>query len=129
MTRDLEAVATLVIDDDRDWIEFVRAALAPFGARIVAARSADEARSILQTITPDVIIADLLLPGDNGLRFIHWLRHESHLHGANTPAIAVTSVYEQFRPEEAEAAGFNMFLRKPVDPMELVGAVALLAGR
>jgi CheY-like chemotaxis protein len=129
VTRGLEGLAALVIDDDADWIEFVRAALTPFGARILEARSANEARSVLHTVTPDVIIADLLLRGDSGLRFIQWLRHESRLSGAHTPAIAVTSLYEEFGPDHAEAAGFNLFLRKPVDPMELVGAVARLTGR
>lgn len=129
MTTDLQGIAVLVVDDHGDWIEFARAALAPFGARILGAGSADDARSILSTVTPDVIIADLLLPGDSGLRLIQWLRHESRLGSSQTPAIAVTSLYEQFGREEAEAGGFNMFLRKPVDPMELVDAVALLIGR
>ena len=63
MTTDLHGIAVLVVDDHGDWIEFVRAALVPFGARILGAGSADDARSILSTVTPDVIIADLLLPG------------------------------------------------------------------
>lgn len=126
MRPDLTGKTALVIDDDADSVQFLRAALEPFGVRLMTARSAEEAKSLLGTVTPDVIIADLLLPGENGLAFVQWLRSRKGVAGANVPAIAVTSFYEEFGREQAEAAGFTLFFPKPVDPMELVSAVALL---
>ena len=81
---------------------------------------------MLGTITPDIIIADPLLPGESGVAFIQWLRSRKGVDDANIPAIAVTSLPDEFGREDAEAAGFAMFFRRPFDPMELVVAVALL---
>ena len=49
--------------------------------------------------------------------------------GGATPAIAVTFFYERFGVRETRAAGFDMFVRKPIDPMDIVQAVTLLVRR
>lgn len=129
MKIDLSGTTVLIIDDHLDSVEFVRAALEPFGVRLMTAESAEEAKCLLEAITPDIIITDLFLPGENGLAFVQWLRSRKGIRHANIPAIAVTSFYEEFDREDAEAAGFTMYFSKPLDPMELVFAVALLTGR
>ena len=126
MNLDLIGTTALLIDDHPESLEFLRAALEPFGVRVMTARSAEEAKALLGAVSPDIIIADLLLPGENGFAFVRWLRARKGPGAASIPAIAVTSFYEEFAREDAEAAGFTMFFSKPLDPMELVVAVALL---
>jgi CheY-like chemotaxis protein len=67
------------------------------------------------------------LPGENGLEFIRWLR--GHGPGCAVPAIAVTFFSELFGVREARAAGYDVFLRKPIDPTDIVHVVATLAKR
>lgn len=124
MTIDLAGTSALVIDNDVESVRILRAALEAYGVRVMAANSSEEAKSLLDAISPDIIIAELLLERETGLDFVRWLR--SRVADSNIPAIGVTSSHEHFSREDAEAAGFTMFLRKPVNPMELVIAVALL---
>jgi CheY-like chemotaxis protein len=122
----LSGTTALVIEERAESVQLLRAVLEPFGLRLMTAHSAEEAKSVLGAITPDVIIADPLLRDDNGLAFIHWLRSRKEVADANIPAIAVTSLPDECIRDDAEAAGFTMFFRRPFDPMELVVAVALL---
>jgi CheY-like chemotaxis protein len=126
---DLSRVTALVVDHDVASIELLEACLQPFGARVVSARSAFEAQQRMQTMIPDIVICDLALPDQNGLEFIRWLRARSADQGGATPAIAVTFLHERFGVRETRAAGFDMFVRKPIDPTDIVQAVTLLVMR
>jgi len=123
---DVAGITALVIDDHIDSVQLLVAALEPFGVHVIASYSVQEARQIMSAITPDIVICDLHLPGETGIDFIRWLRSRPLESGRGIPAIAVTSFYERFGVRETRDAGFDMFLRKPLDPMEIVHAVAVL---
>ena len=72
-------------------------------------------------------MCDLGLPGENGLEFIRWMRARSPRH--DVPAIAVTFFPERFGVREARAAGYDVFLRKPIDTTDIVHVVATLVNR
>jgi len=116
-----------VVDDHRDSVHLLIAALEPFGAAVIAAGSAPEARELLRATDVDVVVCDLELPGENGLEFIRWVRSRSST--GDVPAIAVTFFPERFGVREARAAGFDVYLRKPIDPTDIVGVVATLMKR
>ena len=82
---------------------------------------------ILRGAEVDVIVCDLGLPGENGLEFIRSVRALPT--GHDVPAIAVTFFSERFGVREARAAGFDVYLRKPIDPTDIVHAVATLVNR
>jgi CheY-like chemotaxis protein len=126
---DLSRIIALVIDYDLASIQLLQACLQPFGARVLSARSASEAKQVIDSVIPDVVICDLVLPDQNGLEFIRWLRARTAEEGGTTSAIAVTFFHERFGVRETRAAGFDMFVRKPIDPMEIVHAVTLLVTR
>src|SRR5688572_16921647 len=88
--RDLWGIVTLVIDDDVNSIQLLVAAFEPFGVRVLTARTAAEAKATLTTITPDVVISDLMLPGEDGIQLIQWLRSRPGAERGTIPAIAVT---------------------------------------
>ena len=121
----LSDITALVVDDHRDSVHLLIAALEPFGAAVIAAGSAPEARELLRATDVDVVVCDLELPGENGLEFIRWVRSRS----STVPAIAVTFFPERFGVREARAAGFDVYLRKPIDPTDIVGVVATLMKR
>ena len=121
----LSDITALVVDDHRDSVHLLIAALEPFGAAVIAAGSAPEARELLRATDVDVVVCDLELPGENGLEFIRWVRSWS----STVPAIAVTFFPERFGVREARAAGFDVYLRKPIDPTDIVGVVATLMKR
>jgi CheY-like chemotaxis protein len=124
----LAGVEALVVDDHRDSVRLLVAALEPFGACVIEAASAPEARHVIAASRIDIIVCDLGLPGENGLEFIRWLR-SSHEVARDVPAIAVTFFVERFGVREARAAGFDMYLKKPIDPTDIVHTVATLVNR
>ena len=123
----LSDITALVVDDHRDSVHLLVAALEPFGAAVIAAGSAPEARELLRATDVDIIVCDLELPGENGLEFIRWVRSRSPR--GDVPAIAVTFFSERFGVREARAAGFDVYLRKPIDPTDIVSVVATLMKR
>jgi CheY-like chemotaxis protein len=123
----LSDITALVVDDHRDSVHLLIAALEPFGAAVIAAGSAPEARELLRATDVDIVVCDLELPGENGLEFIRWVRSRSST--GDVPAIAVTFFPERFGVREARAAGFDVYLRKPIDPTDIVGVVATLMKR
>lgn len=77
---------------------------------------------MIQESPPELIISDVAMPGEDGLTFIQGLRES----GDGTPALALTA-YEREEEERAViGAGFDGFLRKPVDPDTLLQAVSQL---
>jgi CheY-like chemotaxis protein len=123
----LSDITALVVDDHHDSVQLLAAALEPFGAAVVAAGSAAEARALLNATDVDIVVCDLGLPGENGLEFIRWLRARDSCRAV--PAIAVTFFSERFGVREARAAGYDVFLRKPIDPTDIVHVVATLVNR
>jgi CheY-like chemotaxis protein len=89
----------MVVDDHRDSVQLLVAALEPFGVRVITAGSAPEAREVLSAAEVDIILCDLGLPGENGLEFIRWVRARPS--GRDVPAIAVTFISERFGVREA----------------------------
>jgi CheY-like chemotaxis protein len=93
------------------------------------AGSASQGKQMIDSVIPDVLICVLALPDHDGLEFMLWLRARSAEQGGSIPAIAATFFYERFGVRETRAAGFDMFVRKPIDPMAIVQAVSLLVTR
>jgi PAS domain S-box-containing protein len=125
----LAGVAVLAIDDEPDSLQLVADALRDAGARVIAVRSAGDALAAWEHRRPDVIVADVGMPGMSGYDFIRALRQREAVDGAQTPAAALTAYARPSDREQALAAGFQVHLSKPIDPSELVEAVGALVGR
>ncbi|MCE9557272.1 MAG: response regulator [Planctomycetes bacterium] len=121
----LRGLKVLVIDDESDARELVRRFLVECEAIPTLAGSAAEARSLLATFQPDVIISDIGMPNQDGYEFMRSVRAL----GLNMPAIALTAFARADDRIRSMQAGFQTHLPKPVDPRELIAVVASLAGR
>ncbi len=118
----LSAVRVLVVEDDEDTRELVRATLEHAGAQVETVGSASEARREMLEESPDVLVSDIRMPEEDGYSLIQSLRTA----GVTTPAIALTANARREDAEEARAAGFQIHLAKPIDAARLVEAVAAL---
>jgi CheY-like chemotaxis protein len=121
----LAGLHVLVVDDNEDSREVLSRVLVFMGAIVTTVAGADAALDVVRTITPNVIVSDLSMPDRDGYWLVGMLR--AALPGV--PAIAITA-YRESQPEDrAYAAGFKVYLEKPLDFRHLVTAILRLAGR
>jgi len=123
----LAGARVLVVDDDEDTVDVLKTVLEAAGAEVVTTASAGEMRSAFEAAQPDLLIADIGMPEEDGYTLIASIR-EMEAGTSRVPAIALTA---RTRPEDVEqalAAGFQMHLAKPVDSRQLVDSIASLVG-
>jgi CheY-like chemotaxis protein len=107
----------------------VREIVEAAGARVSTFESAAKALDQLEAAPPDVIVADIGLPLMDGFEFIGRVRNLPDSKLRHTPAAALTAYARSEDRVKALQSGFQMHLAKPIDPAELVAAVAALARR
>jgi CheY-like chemotaxis protein len=118
--NDLAGVHVLVVEDTDDSREMLRVALEYCGALVTTAASAEEARRVLATLRPHVLVSDIAMP-DDGLELIREVKTVAATKGLRIPAIAITAY--RGRREELLAEGFVELVEKPLDPIALCGTI------
>jgi len=128
---DLTDIHVLVVDDHDDTVQLFSSALHVFGAKVLTARSARDALTIIKAVRVNAMVSDLdlAMPGEDGLWLIQQLRRLKYDQGGSIPAIAVTAHRDRYAADRVTALGFEAFLTKPVDPFDVCSAVASLVGR
>ncbi len=129
LPRSLRGVRVLVVEDDLDSRELLEVFLRDAGMIVDAAASVAEAFDALMANRPDVIISDIGMPFENGYSFLRNLRQVLQEEGDTIPALALTGYVRPEDRERAFAAGFNVHLPKPVEPDDVLRALADLTGR
>jgi signal transduction histidine kinase/CheY-like chemotaxis protein len=123
----LRGTRVLVVDDDPDTREVLRTILEDAGAVVTVTRSAPETRAALQSVHPDLLIADIGMPEEDGYSLMRSIRTlESTSERPPVPAIALTAHARPQDVERALASGFQLHVAKPVDSSHLVASVAML---
>jgi CheY-like chemotaxis protein len=125
----LDGVRVLVVDDDRDATGLMREVLAAAGASVVVAHSGREALSIIPRERPDVLVSDIGMPEMDGFAFIAQVRASADPDVRDLPAAALTAYTRAEDRVRALESGFQVHLAKPIDPREVVAALAALARR
>src|SRR5919199_1073723 len=125
-TSPLAGVRILAVDDEADNLELVQFILEQAGAIAICVSSATDALQQLNESKPDVLIADIGMPQIDGYTLMRQIRQLSREQGGEIPAIALTAYAGEINQQQALAAGFGMHLSKPVEPEELVKAIAHL---
>ena len=126
---DLHGISVLAVDDDADALTLLRVVLEAAGATVTAVASPLIALERIEAVRPQVIIVDLGMPEMDGFALIAQIRASPHAHVREVPAAALTAFARSEDRTKALRSGFEMHLAKPVDPGELVAAVATLAKR
>lgn len=123
----LDNVKILLVDDDPDTLQFLSLMLGESKAVVETARSVTEALSILEWYRPQVLVSDLAMPNEDGFSLMAKIRALKCFEGNEIPAVALTSYVRVEDRARSLAAGFNMFVPKPIEPNELITAIASLA--
>ena len=105
----------LVIDDDERLRILLRRFLEESGFRVTDAGNASEARKILQGIAFDLLVVDIVMPGETGLEFLADIRKDNAV-----PALFLTAMSETENRIEGLEAGADDYMSKPFEPRELV---------
>jgi len=125
----LRGLRILAVDDEPDTRDMLRGVLEQYGAEVVTAASVVEAMEVLSGWKPDVLVADIGMPEEDGYSLIEKIRKLESAQGGATPAIALTGYVRVEERARALAAGYQMFVPKPVEADELAGIIASLVGR
>jgi CheY-like chemotaxis protein len=125
----LAGIRVLVVDDEPGARELIANVLQGYGADVSLAESGQAALTKLFEHRPDVLIADVGMPGMDGYALIEQIRALDPDLGGRTPAIAVTGYASQLDRLRALQAGYQNHVAKPVEPHELAIVIASLTGR
>lgn len=105
----------LVIDDDRRLRELLSRYLMGEGFRVTTAHDANDARAKLGSIAFDLLVLDIMMPGESGLELTRSLRESNQV-----PILLLTAMSETEQRIEGLAHGADDYLAKPFEPRELV---------
>lgn len=127
-SRRLDDLRILVVDDHVDGRTLTTLFLTQAGATVTAVASAREALQLLEVDRPDVLVSDIGLPDEDGYSLIRQIRQREATHGGLLPAIALTGYARADDRTRALAAGFQAHVAKPLEPAELIAAIADVTG-
>jgi CheY-like chemotaxis protein len=112
----------LLVDDNPINLKLASEVLVAGGYTVVGAADAEQARDLLKTLIPDVILMDIALPGMDGLSLTKLIKAENRLQ--HVPVIALTAYAMRGDDLKALAAGCDGYITKPIDTRILVEQVA-----
>jgi signal transduction histidine kinase/ActR/RegA family two-component response regulator len=124
----VKGLRVLVVDDEADARSLIRRVLEECDAVVVTASSADDAIAHLDSEAFDVMVCDIGMPHQNGYDLIRAIRQRDVRAGGNLPAAALTAFARSEDRTRALSSGFQLHTAKPIEPSELIAAVASLAG-
>ena len=126
---DLRGVRVLFVDDQEDARQLAKVILSRAGAEASTASSVSEAIDAVERTGPDVVVTDIAMPLADGYTLLRELRTADVRAGRRTPAIAATAYGTPEDRDRALAAGFDAFIRKPMQPEALTSAIAAVLQR
>ncbi|WOD40071.1 PAS domain S-box protein [Nodosilinea sp. E11] len=126
-TIDLSGIKVLTVDDSPDTRDLLVTLLEQYGAEVRAEAGASAALPQLTRWRPDVLVCDIGMPDMDGYTLIQQIRRLPTEQGGQIPAIAVTAYARADDQQRALDYGFQKHLSKPIEPDQLLRAVADLA--
>ncbi len=114
----------LVIDDDREIRDLLARFLEKQRFRVTAVRDAREARRAVPNGVFNLVVLDLMLPGESGLDFARWLRTQS-----DVPIVMLTALGEETDRIIGLELGADDYLAKPFNPRELLARIRAVLRR
>jgi PAS domain S-box-containing protein len=118
----LRGLRILIVEDHEDAREMIAGSLGAAGARVIAASNAQDAIAAAERQRPDLLLADIGLPGEDGYALLRRIREIY----PDLPAIALTAYARSTDRARALDAGFQRHVIKPVDPTDLLELIRSL---
>jgi len=119
-----EQAHILVVDDDREIRDLIARFLGNHGLRVQVAADGNEMHQMLQDWAIDLIVLDLMLPGEDGLSLCRHLRADSDI-----PIIMLTAMGEELDRIIGLEMGADDYLAKPFNPRELLARIKAVLRR
>src|SRR5690242_8671179 len=130
MSGSLENNLILVVDDDVDTCELLRAVFEHAGACVLTVHSLDAALNIFRQSPPHAVVADIRLADSDGYALMKAIRKINVEYKGFTPVVAITGYASPEDKHRAKSAGFSAYFSKPFDPADIVEAMRkVLSGR
>jgi len=120
---DLAGRNILVVDDDGHTRELLEAMLSRAGALVTTAASSEEALRAMDALVPDLLVADIGMPVEDGLTLCRRMRTRGAGQGGNVPAVALSAYTRSEDRAAALGAGFDAFVAKPATPSALLSVI------
>ena len=117
-------VRVLVVDDSSLVLEMVSAHLKQHGMDVVEAHDGADAVEKLKTLTPDLVVTDVVMPRMNGYELCRWIK--SNASTKDVPVIMCTTKSEEFDKYWGMKQGADAYLTKPYHPPELIKTIKQL---
>ena len=118
--RDLTLLpCVMLVDDQEPYTDLMSKVLSEYGLEVFIANSAMEAFGLLASVTPDLLLLDIMMPGVDGIAFLRRLRADPRL--GIVPVLIVTAYRETL--ELGMAAGAQGYLTKPFSAQQLRDAI------
>ena len=114
----------LVVDDDKEVREIISFALKHDCFEVKVASNGQQLQQLLTQRLPDLIILDVMMPGEDGFRLCHNLRHDPTTH--HIPIIIMTAHAEYIYQRISVGVGADQHITKPFHPLEVVEKVKAL---
>jgi CheY-like chemotaxis protein len=123
-TAGKERKTVLVVDDNADFAEFVKSAAEMLGLHAVTLMDSSRFRELFETLSPDILVLDMVMPGIEGTEIVDWLAERK----APVRIVIVSGfnpLYSKTARTLAEAKGLGAVttLRKPVRLAEMLAAL------
>jgi CheY-like chemotaxis protein len=119
---DKQTATILVVDDNRDNAEIIRQYLETRGYSITVAHSGDEALAVFETVRPDLVLLDVMMPGRDGWEVCRIMKQHPTL-GRSIRIIMVTALDEWQDKREALQLGADDYVEKPFELPTLAATV------
>lgn len=122
----LNGLSILVVDDEVDTRNWLKASFEIHQAQVIAVASVDEAITQLNYFSPDVVVSDIAMPSKDGYTLMDELKQHHNQSGQPIPAIALTAHASLEDLEKSRIAGFQQHLAKPIKTEALIAVIAKL---
>ncbi len=117
----------LIVEDNPVNLKLASIILEAANFQVLEAGDASQAREVINTTTPDLILMDIALPGMDGLALTRLLKADEKTR--HIPIVALTAYAMRGDDEKAKAAGCDSYITKPIDVGKLPDQVAEILGR
>jgi CheY-like chemotaxis protein len=119
---------TLLLADDSVTIQrVIELTFADEDVKVIAVSDGDQAIAQLEASPPDIVLADIGMPGRNGYEVAQYIRQTPHL--AHIPVVLLTGAFEPVDQARAAEAGCDGVLAKPFEPQLVISRVKELLAR
>ena len=107
----------LICEDEEIMLTALEFRLRKHGFEVIVAENGKEALEKIQAFTPDIIVADIMMPFITGLELVHFVRQDMK---SSLPIIVISSLENDEIVLEAFRLGASDFITKPFKPNELI---------